>query len=219
MPTPPPRMRPSAGALPSALAGAIVLPTCLAAALAVSGAAAATDPPPVKPGDELIRYRGQISSGSGQYVNFRGVVRITLILHAVGRSDEPNPPDPDAFTMTLSGPRCAGQHIRRPRRCVRLRGTVTGAHEHRHLPSGPSDPKIARTADVSGKGRVTPLGRVTPSGTTRTVIIEPGITGKGQDLITLRLRNGDGSVTIRAKAPVRRGYFVRCRTEVAARPG
>lgn len=186
-------MRPSAGALPSALAGAIVLPTCLAAALAVSGAAAATDPSPVKPGDELIRYRGQISSGSGQYVNFRGVVRITLILHAVGRSDEPNPPDPDAFTMTLSGPRCAGQHIRRPRRCVRLRGTVTGAHEHRHL---------------SGKGRVTPLGRVTPSGTTRTVIIEPGITGKGQDLITLRLRNGHGSVTIRAKAPVRRGYFV-----------
>jgi hypothetical protein len=173
-----------------ALAGLITI-AAAGALLAAGGAPAGAA------GGPTTAFTGQITGGSGRYAHARGAVR--LVLHAATAA-APAPsasPSPLAFTLTVTSPSCSGQHVAAPRRCLQLRGTLTGtALAARRLPD------VGTTFALTGHGRLTPLGTVGATGTTSAL----GFIAHGRFPLKLRLSTPNGRLTITAQGPLVNGF-------------
>ena len=181
-----PRVRPAAALV---LTGVVTLVAALAAAGAPAGAAAGP----------TTQFSGQITSASGRYANLRGAVRLVLgATTAPPATPGPAPsPQTRGFTLTFSAPPCSAQHLKAPRRCVVLHGTVTGT-----ALAAPRNPDVGTTFVMTGNGRVAPVGVVSASGITSSL----GFIARGRFPLTLRLRTARGQITIIARGPVVKGF-------------
>ncbi len=169
-------------------------------------AAGTSTTPKLNIGDDLIHYSGRIASSTGRYANRRGAVKIDLIVRAVGRSDEPNPPDPDTIEMTLRAPACSTQRVAPKRRCIRLRGVLPGTSPP-IVPPAVSSIRYGFIHEVHASGRVSSFGQATVTGRRELLILEEGAKGRIQHVIRIKLREPRGSITISAKAPVESSYY------------
>jgi hypothetical protein len=146
---------------------------CLTACGAAAGRPAA-DSASARPGDA---FTGAISSASGQYVHKRGQLKIAL---APAGSAATRP-----VRITLAGTTCGGGAD-----CVRLTGALQGTIARRLG----GIPDVGQRFAIAASGSVSPLGRVSVSGTANGT----GNIAFGHESLTLRLSTAKGAVTLTA---------------------
>jgi hypothetical protein len=119
-------------------------------------------------------FKGRILAGASRYAGARGKVTIYLHLHGAGPTR--------SGTITIRG-RCAGAP-----HCLDLHGKLIGSL----TPTAGGLPDVGHAYALRAKGKVSPLGTVTMSGTAHGT----GFIARGREEIRLSLTGEHGSVTL-----------------------
>lgn len=131
------------------------------------------------------RFQGSVSSATGTFAGHTGRARVYLRPLGGGATR--------SVTITFAGLPCAGAS-----RCLDLSGTARGA-----LAPGPGHtPDVGHGYVLSAVGSIRPLGRTRVIGG----VHGTGFIAHGQEMLTLTLTTGSGSVTIEARSAPVRGF-------------